>query len=236
MKYCFDLDETICLTPSNRNYSEAIPYYKVIDQINKLYDDGHEITIFTARGSTSKIDYTPLNIKQLSTWGVKYHRLIDKGKPSYDLFVDDKAINSKTWREQLNIKIVGFVASCFDLLHSGHCLYLKEAKNVCDYLIAALQEDPTIDRPEKNKPIQSLEERKIQLESVKYVDEVIVYKTEKDLEKILEKIKPDVRIVGSDAKNKPITGYAYCKQVYFHERNHSFSSSELRKRIKNNNQ
>jgi glycerol-3-phosphate cytidylyltransferase len=232
MKYCFDLDETICLTPSDRNYFEAIPYIKVINTINKLYDEGHEITIFTARGSTSKIDYNDLNVNQLNTWGVKYHHLIDKGKPSYDLFVDDKAINSKTWREQSNIRIIGFVASCFDLLHAGHCMYLKDAKNVCDYLIAGLQEDPTIDRPQKNKPIQSLQERKLQLESVKYVDEIIIYKTEKDLEELLAKLKPDVRILGSDAKGKPITGYTHCKEIYFHERKHNFSSSELRKRIK----
>lgn len=233
MKYCFDLDETICLTPTNRNYFEAIPYIKVIHVINKLYDEGHEITIFTARGSTSKIDYHGLNVNQLNQWGVKYHYLIDKDKPSYDLFVDDKAINSKTWREQSNIKIIGFVASCFDLLHTGHCMYLKDAKNVCDYLIAALHEDPTIDRPQKNTPIQSLQERKIQLESVKYVDEVIVYKTEKELEELLAKVKPDVRILGSDAKDKPITGYQHCKEIYFHNRTHNFSSSELRKRIKN---
>ena len=233
MKYCFDLDETVCLTPANRNYAEAIPYQKVIEKINCLFDEGNEITIFTARGSTSKVDYTELNKMQLKEWGVKYHHLIDKGKPSYDLFVDDKAINSKIWREKNKIKIIGFVASCFDLLHSGHCLYLQEAKNVCDHLIAGLQEDPTIDRPEKNKPIQSLDERKTQLESVKYVDEVVVYKTEKDLEILLEKIKPDIRIVGSDAKNKPITGYQHCKHIYFHDRKHNFSSSELRKRIKN---
>lgn len=232
MKYCFDLDETICLTPTNRNYSEAIPYYKVIKKINELYNEGHEITIFTARGSTSKIDYTDLNKSQLKIWNVQYHHLIDKGKPSYDLFVDDKAITTKTWRENSKIQIVGFVASCFDLLHAGHCLYLQEAKNVCDYLIAGLQEDPTIDRPHKNKPIQSLFERKTQLESVKYVDEIVIYKTEKDLEKLLATIKPDVRILGLDAKNKPITGYEYCKQIYYHDRNHGYSSTELIKRIK----
>ena len=232
MKYCFDLDETICLTPKNRNYSEAVPYYKVIKKINELYNEGHEITIFTARGSTSKINYTDLNKSQLKTWNVQYHHLIDKGKPSYDLFVDDKAITTKTWRENSKIQIIGFVASCFDLLHAGHCMYLQEAKNVCDYLIAGLQEDPTIDRPQKNKPIQSLFERKIQLESVKYVDKIVTYKTEKDLEKLLETIKPDVRILGFDAKNKPITGYEYCKQIYYHNRDHGYSSTELIKRIK----
>jgi glycerol-3-phosphate cytidylyltransferase len=233
MKYCFDLDETICATPSSRKYDEAVPYNKVIERINELYCGGHEITIFTARGSSSGIDHRELNLQQLNSWGVKYHKLIDKGKPSYDLFVDDKAITASVWRQNEGIKVVGFVASCFDLLHAGHCLYLKEAKSVCDHLIAALQEDPTIDRPHKNKPIQSLEERKIQLESVRYVDEIIVYKTEKDLVELLSKIKPDIRILGSDAKVTYITGEEYCSNLYYHSRNHDWSSTSIRKRCCN---
>jgi glycerol-3-phosphate cytidylyltransferase len=231
MKYCFDLDETICATPTSRKYAEAVPYTKVVQRINDLYDQGNEITIFTARGSSSGIDYRELILKQLSDWGVKFHKLIDKGKPSYDLFVDDKAITSSTWRQQEKIRIVGFVASAFDLLHAGHCLYLQEAKSVCDYLIAALQEDPTVDRPHKNKPLQSLKEREIQLISTRFVDEVVIYKTEKDLEELLLKIKPDIRILGSDAKGKYITGEEYCKSIYYHNRDHNFSSSELRTRI-----
>ena len=129
MKYCFDLDETVCATPSSRIYEDAIPYNKVVSAINDLYDIGHEITIFTARGSTSGIDYTELTDSQLKSWGLKYHKLILK-KPSYDCIVDDKAINSIDWRKSNDIKLIGFVASCFDLLHSGHCLYLKEAKKV----------------------------------------------------------------------------------------------------------
>ena len=159
MKYCFDLDETICATPSSRKYDEAVPYHKVVNKINELFDQGNEITIFTARGSSSGVDYRDLILRQLSNWGVKFHKLIDKGKPSYDLFVDDKAMSAALWREKEKLQIVGFVASSFDLLHAGHCLYLKEAKSVCDHLIAALQEDPTVDRPHKNKPIQSLFER-----------------------------------------------------------------------------
>lgn len=231
MKYCFDLDETICATPTSRKYSEAVPYTKVIKKINELYDQGNEITIFTARGSSSGVDYRELILQQLSDWGVKFHKLIDKGKPSYDLFVDDKAITASTWRQQENIRIVGFVASCFDLLHAGHCLYLQEAKSVCDYLIAALQEDPTIDRPHKNKPVQSLREREIQLKANRFVDEVVIYKTEKDLEELLAKIKPDIRILGSDAKGNYITGEEHCKSIHYHNRDHHFSSSELRMRI-----
>jgi len=128
-------------------------------------------------------------------------------------------------------KIIGFTCSCFDLLHGGHILMLKDAKNQCDYLIVGLQTDPTLDRPEKNKPIQSLEERKIQLEAVKYIDEIAIYNSEKDLYKLLKKIKPDVRILGNDYKNKEFTGVDLNIKIYYHSRNHNFSTSNLRKII-----
>ena len=127
---------------------------------------------------------------------------------------------------------VGFTCSCFDLLHAGHCLMLKDCKEQCDWLVVGLQTDPSVDRPEKNKPVQSLEERKIQLESVKYVDQVQIYETESDLVKLIEDIHPDVRILGSDYINKKFTGDHLDIPVYYHERNHDWSTSDLRKRIK----
>lgn len=130
-------------------------------------------------------------------------------------------------------KIIGFTCGSFDLLHAGHCLMLKEAKLKCDLLIVGLHTDPTIDRPSKNKPIQSVEERLIQLESCKYVDVTIIYDTEEDLYNILKEYKPDIRIIGEDWKNKKFTGYDLPIKVYFNSRKHSYSSSELRNRIKN---
>jgi len=229
MTYCFDLDNTICATRGN-NYAEAVPYVKVIQRINELFDN-NTITIFTARGGTSGIDHNKLTVSQLQEWGVKFHNLIDKNKPHYDIFIDDKAVNARVWREENKIKIIGLVASCFDLLHAGHCLYLQDAKSVCDYLIAGLQTDPTVDRPHKNKPVQSLEERKIQLESTKYVDEVKIYTTEKELEQLVKAIRPDIRILGTDGRDREITGYQYCKQIYYHNRTHNWSSTNLRKKI-----
>jgi len=130
------------------------------------------------------------------------------------------------------MKKIGFVASSFDLLHAGHCLFLKDGKEQCDYLIAALQTDPTLDRPYKNKPILSLEERKILLESNKYVNEIIIYDTEKDLEKILQKIKPHVRILGNDYLGKSFTGQGTEKEVYYHDRkSHIISTTTIRERI-----
>ena len=125
----------------------------------------------------------------------------------------------------------GFVASCFDLLHAGHCLYLKDARAHCDFLIAGLQIDPTVDRPNKNKPILSLEERKILLESNKYVDQIILYETEEDLKEILKCLKPNVRILGEDYKEKPATGQEYSEEIYYHNRSHGWSTTELRKKI-----
>ena len=129
---------------------------------------------------------------------------------------------------------VGFTCSCFDLLHAGHILMLKDAKEQCDYLIVGLQTDPTIDRPDtKNKPIQSLEERLIQLRAVRYVDEIRIYSTESDLRDMLCEIWPSVRILGSDYITKDnFTGCGYDIPIYYHERNHNYSSSELRKKLR----
>lgn len=130
---------------------------------------------------------------------------------------------------------IGITCSTFDLLHAGHVMMLREAKSQCDYLIAALQVDPSGDRSEKNSPVQTLVERYVQLHAVKYVDEIIVYQTEKDLEDILEMYPIDVRILGEEYKDKDFTGREICKRrgihLYFNKRDHRFSSSGLRKRV-----
>jgi glycerol-3-phosphate cytidylyltransferase len=131
---------------------------------------------------------------------------------------------------------IGITFSTFDLLHAGHVAMLAEAKNNCDYLIAGLQTDPTIDRPDtKNKPVQSIVERQIQLSSCRYVDEVVVYQTEQDLVDILLTLPIDVRILGVEYQGKEFSGDEACRQkgieLVFNSRDHSFSSSNLRKRV-----
>lgn len=133
-------------------------------------------------------------------------------------------------------KRIGITFSTFDLLHAGHIAMLAEAKNHCDYLIAALQTDPTIDRPDtKNAPVQTVVERQIQLSACRYVDEVVVYQTEKDLEDILLTLPIDVRILGVEYLHREFTGRAICEKrnidLVFNSRDHSFSSSNLRKRV-----
>jgi glycerol-3-phosphate cytidylyltransferase len=132
-------------------------------------------------------------------------------------------------------KPVGFTCSTFDLLHAGHILMLAECKQICDYLIVGVQSDPTIDRPGvKNKPVQSIVERYVQLSAVKFVDEIIVYNTEKDLEDMLMFLPISVRIIGEEYKDKDFTGKQICEErgikIWFNSRSHRFSSSELRQR------
>jgi glycerol-3-phosphate cytidylyltransferase len=129
----------------------------------------------------------------------------------------------------------GFTCSAFDLLHAGHILMLEEAKNNCDHLIVGLQNDPSIDRASKNKPIQSLVERYIQLKAVRYVDEIVVYNTEKDLEDLLKILDIQIRFIGEEYKDKLLTGRDICTarniSIHYNKREHSFSTTELRSRI-----
>ena len=145
-------------------------------------------------------------------------------------------IFNKVKQLKVDGKKIGIVFSSFDLFHAGHVAMLAEAKNHCDYLIAALQTDPTIDRPDsKNPPIQTIVERQIQVSTNRNVDEVVVYQTEKDLEDLLLILPIDVRILGIEYKDKEFTGRDICMkrgiEIVYNGRDHSFSSSSLRKRV-----
>ena len=134
-----------------------------------------------------------------------------------------------------NSKIIGFSCSTFDLLHAGHILMLNEAKQQCDYLIVGLQTNPAIDRPDtKNKPVQSIVERYVQLNAVKFVDEIIVYETERDLEDLLMFLPLNVRFIGEEYHGKDFTGKQICVDrnidIIYNSRTHRFSSTELRQR------
>ena len=130
---------------------------------------------------------------------------------------------------------VGITFSTFDLLHAGHIGMLREAKQHCDYLIVGLQTDPTIDRPQKNKPVQTLVERYAQLNAVKFVDEIVPYETERDVIDILQLFDINIRFLGDEYKEQDFTGKDVCRkrgiELYFNKRDHRFSSSDLRKRV-----
>ena len=132
---------------------------------------------------------------------------------------------------------VGITFSAFDLLHAGHVKMLEEAKRQCEYLICGLQTDPTIDRPEKNKPVQSIVERYIQLDAVKYVDKIIPYNTEKELIEIFSSLDLDIRIIGEDYKSETFTAKDICQKrdikIIYNKRDHNYSTSNLRNKIYN---
>ena len=131
-------------------------------------------------------------------------------------------------------RTIGFTCGAFDLVHPGHMVMFEDAKHQCGYLIVGLQSDPTIDRPDtKNKPIQTLEERQIMLSAVRFIDEIMIYDTEDDLYSYLKHNKPDVRILGSDydIPDKRFTGDNLDIDIYYHRRDHDWSTTNLRKRI-----
>ena len=148
------------------------------------------------------------------------------------MLLDKKELADKLKKQIEHVKI-GFTCSTFDLFHAGHNVMLMEAKQMCDYLIVGLLVDPTKDRPDtKNKPVQSVFERYIQLASCKYIDEIIPFETEKDLIDMILTINPDIRIVGEEYKGTDHTGVGLC-HIHYNKRRHSFSTSELRTRIQN---
>ena len=128
-------------------------------------------------------------------------------------------------------KRIGFTCSTFDLLHAGHVAMLAEAKSKCDFLIVCLLSDPTHDRPEKQKPIQSMFERWVQLDAISYVDMIIPFSTEQDIVDMVLTLKPDIRVVGEEYKDIEHTGKGLCP-IFYNSRKHSFSSTELKERIK----
>jgi glycerol-3-phosphate cytidylyltransferase-like family protein len=210
MIYCFDIDGTFCSQTTNGRYSEAVPFKEVIKKINYLYDTGNTIKIMTGRGCVSGKDYTELTKTQLKNWGVKYHELIMHKKPHADLFIDDRGINIENWmfnyeKISKNDPTRGILAGSFDIIHPGYIEMFKISRINCNHLTIALHEDPCLEKKDKLPVVQSIEDRKKILESIRYIDSVITYKTESELEGLLKSGNYDIRFLGSDYRNKPYT-------------------------------
>jgi glycerol-3-phosphate cytidylyltransferase len=231
MTYCFDIDGTICTIAPRRHYNNARPLQDMIDAINRLYTEGHIIRLATARGNSSGIDWLELTKRQLDDWGVKYHDLCVGKKLGADYYVDDKGLSLNEFRKTLNKK-TGILAGSFDIIHAGYIYMFEDSKRVCDHLIVALQKDPSLERPHKLKPTQSLRDRKLILESLRCVDEVQVYDTEENLYELLKKSKAQIRILGSDYEGKSFTGQDLGMKIHFHQRNHNKSTTALKHKIK----
>jgi cytidyltransferase-like protein len=234
MKYCFDLDGTICDTPLRPSdlkpgYLESTPYPFMVEQVNRLYDEGNKIIIMTARGRGSGIDWTDLTIEQLDRWGVKYHELEPMfHKPTADLFIDDKGISVEEWKKTIPPKR-GIVGGAFDVIHPGYIRMFKDAKTHCNHLTVALHEDPSMSRPSKITPSQSVEDRIEILKSIKYVDEVIVYQAEDTFLSYLDDY--DIRFLGDDYIDGSYTGKDIPIEIVFLNRSHGYSTTKLKCKI-----
>lgn len=230
MIYCFDLDGTICTSVEKSQYEKAQPDLVVVNEINRLYDEGNTIKIMTARGCVSGVDHTLLTKRQLNDWGVKYHELLMHIKPHAHWFIDDKGIHISEWKARIP-RVRGIVAGAFDLIHPGYIKMFEECKRHCTHLTVALHEDPSLARPQKLKPVQSVEERKEILKAIKYVDDVVVYQAEDTFLWYLESGKYDVRFLGEDYIDGSYTGYDLPINIVFVDRSHDYSTTELKRKI-----
>ena len=231
MIYCFDLDGTICTSVEKSQYELAKPDNVVVNEINRLYDEGHTIKIMTARGCVSGVDHTQLTKRQLNTWGVKYHELLMHIKPHADWFIDDKGIHISEWRARIP-RVAGIIASAFDVIHPGYIRMFKEAKDYCNHLTVALHEDPSVERANKLKPVQTVEERKEILQSIRYIDDVVTYKVEEEYLNYLRSGKYNVRFLGTDYKSQPYTGFNIpIDIVWLSREDHEYSSTRLKTQI-----
>lgn len=230
MIYCFDLDGTICTSVEKSQYEKALPDHSVVNEINRLYDQGNTIKIMTARGCVSGIDHTQLTKRQLNNWKVKYHELIMNIKPHAHWFIDDKGINVYEWKRRIP-KVKGIVAGAFDIIHPGYIRMFKECKQHCTHLTIALHEDPSTERPNKLKPVQTVDERKEILDSIKYVDEIISYQDEDSFLFHLKSGNYDVRFLGEDYNDGSYTGKEIDMNIIFVDRSHNYSTTKLKNNI-----
>ena len=237
MKYCFDIDGTLCETPSdpdghNVRYWDAEPYPFMIEQVNRLYDEGHKIIMMTARGRGSRKDWTVFTKEQLDRWGYKYHEIEPMfHKPTADLFIDDKGINVEEWKKIVPPKR-GIIAGAFDLIHPGYVRMFKDAKTHCNHLTVALHEDPSMARPYKLRPSQTVEERREILLALRDVDDVVVYQAE---ETFLFYLKDyEIRFLGTDYMDGSYTGKDISIDIVWLDReSHNYSTTKLKTQIFN---
>jgi len=230
MIYCFDLDGTICTSVEKSQYEKALPDHSVVNEINNLHSQGDIIKIMTARGCVSGIDHTVLTKKQLQDWGVNYHELIMNTKPHADWFIDDKGIHISEWKSRIP-QVRGIIAGAFDIIHPGYIRMFQECKRHCTHLTIALHEDPSLARPHKLKPVQTIEERKEILRAIKYIDDIVVYQSEGAFLYYLETGKYDVRFLGEDYNDGSYTGKDIDISIVFVDRSHDYSTTKLKNKI-----
>ena len=237
MRYCFDIDGTLCDTPNNElgkpDYVNATSIPFMVDKVNSLYDSGNYIILQTARGKGSGIDWTDFTKEQLKKWGYKYHELFPMFcKPTADIFIDDKGINVEDWKNQ-QPQLKGIVAGAFDIIHPGYVRMFKDCKRYCNHLTIALHKDPSSERSHKLTPVHSIEERKEILMSIRYIDDVVVYDKEETFLDYLLSGEYNIRFLGEDYLDGTYTGKDIPIIIKFLDRSHNYSTTELKRKIAN---
>lgn len=235
MRYCFDIDGTLCDTPNNEkgkpDYLKATSIPFMVERVNQLYDEGNYIILMTARGRGSGIDWTDTTKQQLADWGIKYHELEPMfHKPTADIFIDDKGIDVEDWKKTQPIK-KGIIGGAFDIIHPGYIRMFKQAKRHCNHLTVALHVDPSTERNNKLQPVQTVEDRTEILLALKDVDEVITYSKEDDFLSMLSSGKYDCRILGDDYKDGTYKGKDIDIPIVWIPRDHGYSTTKLKTKI-----
>jgi len=236
MRYCFDIDGTLCDTPNNEkgkpDYVNAKPFPFMVEQVNRLYDQGNYIIMQTARGKGSGIDHTELTKKQLDEWGYKYHELFPMFcKPTADIFIDDKGINVENWKKKQPLK-KGIIAGAFDIIHPGYVRMFHDAKQHCNHLTVALHIDPSTERGHKLSPIHSAPERTEILLSMKDIDSIVYYSKEEEFLNYLRSGEYSIRFLGTDYKDGSYSGKDIDIDIVWLDReSHNYSTTRLKTQI-----
>lgn len=236
MKYAFDIDNTLVNTVGN-NYENSTPIQHRIDRVNRLFDEGHTIYLFTARGTASGKDHYELTAKQMQEFGVKHHRLI-MGKPDADFFVDDKGISVYEWdsRDTSSNCPVIWTNGCYDVLHVGHIRLFERCSDIArkcgGRFIVGIDSDSRVRQLKgSSRPINNELDRTEVLLSIKGVDGVYIYNTAEELENIIRMLTPTIMVIGDDYKNKTVIGSEHAKSVEFFPKISGYSTTETLSKI-----
>lgn len=232
MRYAFDIDNTLLHTIGSE-YKNSTPIQHRIDRVNQLFEQGHTIYLFTARGMSSGVDHRDLTEEQMCRFGVKHHRLI-MGKPDVDLFVDDKAISVNEWDKQNSCsdRPVIWTNGCYDILHVGHITLFEHccglATSCGGRFVVGIDSDRRVrEMKGSNRPINTQYDRTKMLLSLKGVDEVYIYDTAEELNDIVRSLTPMVMVIGDDYKDKMVIGSQHAKSVEFFPKIGGYSTTEI---------
>jgi rfaE bifunctional protein nucleotidyltransferase chain/domain len=238
MRYAFDIDNTLVKT-NGSDYENSVPIQHRIDRVNRLFDEGHTIYLFTARGMSSGMDLYEFTVNQMREFGVKHHQLI-MGKPNVDVFVDDKAISVNDWdqKDLFSKSPVIWTNGCYDIVHVGHiCLFEKcqELATACNgKFVIGIDSDKRVKKMKGNsRPFNTENDRARVLLNIKGVDSVRIYDSDEELENLIKTFSPEVMVLGDEYKNSLVIGASHAKSIIYFPKLSDYSTSKILKIYQN---